>query len=291
MKVGVVFPQTEIGPDPAAVREYAMASEAAGYDHLIVYDHVVGADPNRPGGWSGPYTHQSQFHEPFVLFGYLAAITRRLELVTGILISPQRQTVLIAKQAAAVDVLAGGRLRLGLGVGWNAVEYEALGENFHNRGRRMEEQVDLLRKLWTQTVVTYNGKYHHVTAAGINPLPIQRPIPIWMGGMSEPVLKRIARLADGWFPQTRPDDEGRVVIERLRGYVQEAGREPSAVAIEGRLNAARSTPDQWVEAAAKWRELGATHVSFNTMGAGFTSPQQHIDAVRQFKEALSVARV
>lgn len=291
MKLGVVFPQTEIGADPAAVRDYAQAAEAAGFGHLLVYDHVVGANPDRPGGFRGPYTHESQFHEPFVLFGYLAAITQRLQLVTGILISPQRQTVLIAKQAAAVDVLSGGRLRLGLGVGWNAVEYEALGENFHNRGRRMAEQVELLRKLWTEPVVTFEGKYHQVSAAGINPLPVQRPIPIWMGGMSEPVMKRIARIADGWFPQTRPDDDGKAAIERLHQYISEAGRKPSDVGIEGRVNAGKAAPDEWAATASKWRELGADYVSFNTMGAGFASPQQHIDAVRRFQEAAAPVAV
>jgi probable F420-dependent oxidoreductase len=289
VKLGVVFPQTEIGSDPSAVRDYAVAAEEAGFDHLLVYDHVVGADPERPGGWRGPYTHQHQFHEPFVLFGFLGGITTRLELVTGILISPQRQTVLIAKQAAAVDVLTGGRLRLGVGVGWNAVEYEALGENFHNRGRRMEEQVQVLRLLWTQPLVTFTGKWHSIPAAGVNPMPVQRPIPIWMGGTSDIVMRRIARLADGWFPQMRPDDEGRATLERLREYIIEAGREPSAVGIEGRLNAAKATPDEWAETTAKWRELGATHVSFNTMGAGFTSTQQHIDAIRQYKEAAAQA--
>jgi probable F420-dependent oxidoreductase len=291
MRIGVVFPQTEIGSDPAAVRDYAQAAEGAGYDHLLVYDHVIGANPEREGGWRGPYTHESSFHEPFVLFGYLAAVTPRLELVTGILISPQRQTALIAKQAAEVDVLTNGKLRLGVGIGWNAVEYEGLNENFHNRGRRVQEQVEVLRALWTQPLVNFKGRWHSIPDAGLKPLPVQRPIPIWMGGTAEPVIKRIARLADGWFPQFRPDEDGKATLERLHGYIREAGRKPEDVGIEGRTNAAKATPDQWAEATQRWRELGATHLSFNTMGAGFTSLQQHLDAVRKFKEVVSSVAV
>jgi probable F420-dependent oxidoreductase len=290
MKLGVVFPQTEIGSDPAAIRDYAEAVEGAGYNHLLVFDHVLGAAPERFEGMRRvPYTSEHQFHEPMVLFGYLAAITRRLELVTGILILPQRQTALAAKQAAAVDVLSGGRLRLGVGVGWNPTEYEALGENFHNRGRRIEEQVALMRRLWTEPLVTFEGRWHHVDRMAIAPLPVQRPIPVWMGGMSEPVLKRLARIADGWFPQFQPSDEARAMLDRLHGYIREAGRDPADVGIEGRVSVAQDAPDAWAERARAWRDLGATHLAVNTMGAGFTSPRQHIDAVLRWKEAVDQA--
>jgi probable F420-dependent oxidoreductase len=288
MRLGVVFPQTEIGSDPGAVRDYAEAAEGLGYSHLLVYDHVVGANPERPGGWRGPYTHQHSFHEPFVLFGYLAGITRALELVTGILILPQRQTALVAKQAAAVDVLSGGRLRLGVGVGWNQVEFEALGQDFSTRGRRMEEQIRLLRALWTEPLVTFTGRWDSIPDAGINPLPVQQPIPIWMGGTAESVLKRVARLADGWFPQFRPGDEARETLERLRRYALEAGRDPAAIGIEGRISAGQHSLDDWRQAAEAWRELGATHLSFNTMGSGYTSPAQHIDAIRRFIQVMGV---
>ena len=204
MKIGVTFPQTEIGSDPAAVLDYAQAAEGLGFSHLIVFDHVLGANAaNRPG-WSGAYQHTDSFYEPFALFGYLAGVTRRLELVTAVIILPQRQTALVAKQAATVDVLSGGRLRLGVGIGWNDVEYEALGENFHDRGRRSEEQIEVMRALWTNELVTYEGRWHRITDAGINPLPVQRPIPVWLGGGADPVLRRVARMADGWFPQVRP---------------------------------------------------------------------------------------
>ena len=286
MRLGVVFPQTEIGADPAVVKDYAQAAEALGYAHLLVYDHVLGADPNREGGWRGPYTEQHLFHEPFVLFGYLAALTQRLELVTGILILPQRQTALVAKQAAEVDVLSGGRLRLGVGVGWNHVEYEALNEDFHTRGRRMGEQVRVLRQFWTEPLVDFQGRYHQIPRAGINPLPVQRPIPIWMGGMADIVLKRVAQYADGWFPQFRPGGENaRAMMEKLRGFARNAGREMSQIGIEGRFNAT-GTPDDWATAAGEWQSIGATHLSVNTMGGGLASPRDHIELIRRVKEAV-----
>src|SRR5918992_2832003 len=198
MKVGVVFPQTEIGSDAPAIRDYAQAAEELGFRHVLAYDHVIGANPTSRPGWKPAYSHLDKFHEPFVLFGYLAGVTTKIELVTGIIILPQRQTVLVAKQSATLDILSGGRLRLGIGIGWNPVEYEALGENFKNRGRRSEEQIEVMRRLWTHELVSFEGKWHRITDAGLNPLPIQRPIPIWFGGYVDPVLRRIGRMADGW---------------------------------------------------------------------------------------------
>jgi probable F420-dependent oxidoreductase len=288
MRVGVVFPQNEIGTDPAVVRDYAQTAESLGYTHLLAYDHVLGADPRERPGWRG-YTHESLFHEPFVLFGYLAGLTTRLELVSGVVILPQRQTALVAKQAAAVDVLSSGRLRLGVGVGWNPVEYEALGEDFHTRGRRIEEQVAVLRALWTQELVTFTGRWHHIVAAGINPLPVQRPIPIWMGGGAEDVLRRIARIGDGWFPQLPPTDEARATLERLRAYTAEAGRDPAAVGVEARLSMGSGPEEEWARQAIAWRTLGATHLSVNTMGAGLPSPGAHVEAIRRVKAVLDGA--
>src|SRR5215831_6815555 len=288
MKLGVVFPQTEIGSDPAVIRDYAQAAEEAGYGHLLVFDHVLGGKLERFDklGRIPPYTDQSAFHEVFVLFGYLAACTRRLELVTGIVILPQRQTALVAKQAAAVDVLSGGRLRLGIGIGWNHVEYEVLNEDFHTRGRRVSEQIAVMRKLWTEPVVTFTGAYHRLDRAGINPLPVQRPIPIWIGGMAEPVLKRVAQIGDGWFPQFQPGDEAKQILERVRGYTRDAGRALSAVEIEGRFPYSIGGPAQWAQRAREWRDLGATHLSVNTMGSGL-SPREHIDAIIKMKPALA----
>jgi probable F420-dependent oxidoreductase len=289
MKFGVIFPQTEIGADPGGVRDFAQAAEALGYDHLIPYDHVIGANPASRPGWTPPYSHKDMFHEPFVLFGYLAAVTERIGLATGILILPQRQTVLVAKQAAAVDVLSKGRLRLGIGIGWNPVEYEALGENFNDRGRRSEEQIEVLRALWTKELVTFDGRWHKITDAGINPLPVQRPIPIWFGGNAEAVLRRVGRLGDGWFPLAEPGDKVREMIEKVKSYAREAGRDPSAIGIEGRVNAAGGTPEKWRETVSQWKALGATHVSVNTMKAGLARAADHVNAIRRFREAVSGA--
>ncbi len=285
MRIGVTFPQTEITADPVAVRDYAQAAEDLGYSHLLAFDHVLGADTTNRPDWRGPYTMDTLFHEPLVLFGYLSAITTRLEFVTGILILPQRQTVLVAKQAAEVDILSGGRFRLGIGIGWNEVEYQALNEEFRTRGKRSAEQIEVLRALFTQRSVTFHGRWHHIEAAGLNPMPVQRPIPIWLGGGSEATLRRVAAIGDGWFPQVRPE-QAKEAVEKLHGYVRAAGREPSSVGIESRVSIANSTPDNWARAVETWRAAGATHLAVNTMNAGLTSPQQHIDAIKRFKEAV-----
>jgi probable F420-dependent oxidoreductase len=286
MQLGVIFPQTEIGADPLAVRDFAQAAEEMGYEHVIVFDHVLGADTRYYTDWQGPYKKEDMFHEPFVLYGYLAAITQRLELVTAVIILGQRQTALVAKQAAEVDVLSGGRLRLGIGTGWNTVEYEALNENFHNRGKRSEEQIAVLRALWTQESVDFHGRWHHIMHAGLNPLPVQRPIPLWLGGRAEAVVERVGRLADGWFPQFPPNEEGRATLERMRGYARAASRDPASIGIEGRISMADSTPDTWSRQAEDWGALGATHLSVNTMRAGLKTPAAHIDAIQRFYKTV-----
>ena len=286
MQIGVVFPQIEIGADPVVIRDYAQAVEQLGFDHLIAFDHILGANTaNRPD-WRGAYDHRDMFHEPFVLFGYLAAVTERIGLVTGIIILPQRQTALVAKQAAAVDVLSGGRLRLGIGIGWNEVEYQALGESFTNRGRRSEEQIAVLRELWTNPSVDFEGEWHRIDDAGLNPLPVQRPIPIWLGGEAEPVLRRVGRLGDGWLPRLAPDETARELIARMHGYAREAGRDPAEIGIEAWSAIRDRSPEDCAGDVAKWAALGASHVSVHTMRAGLTSPDAHIDAIRRFKAAL-----
>jgi probable F420-dependent oxidoreductase len=288
MQIGVVFPQTEIGADPGSVRDHAQAAEALGFDYLLAFDHVLGANAATHGDLTGPYRHHHLFHEPFTLFGYLAGITTRIGFATGVVILPQRQTALVAKQAAEVDVLSGGRLRLGIGIGWNPVEYEALGEDFSNRGRRSEEQVAVMRRLWTEELVTFEGRWHRIGDAGLNPMPIQRPIPVWFGGAAEAVLQRCAKLGDGWMIPTRIGlDKAPERIERLRNYARQAGRDPAAIGLETWVNAADGSPTQWAETAGRWREAGATHLSINTMGAGFDRVDRHIDAIRRFKEAVA----
>jgi probable F420-dependent oxidoreductase len=294
MHIGVNVPITELGADLTGLRDFVQAAEDLGYTHIRLLDHVLGADPQfHPEVPEFPYTHKSYLHEPLTLMSYLAAITTRLQLVTAILILPQRQTALVAKQAAEVDVLSGGRLRLGIGVGWNPVEYEALGENFHNRGRRCEEQIAVLRALWTQDVVDFKGRWHRINHAGLNPLPVQRPIPIWIGaGRSaapippDAALRRIGRLADGWFPMFSPGQDGRDAIARMRGYAKEAGRDPASIGIEGRAAVAGKEPQDWITQLKTWEDLGATYLSVGTGGAGLKSADEHIEALQRFKEVM-----
>ncbi|MBF8189385.1 LLM class F420-dependent oxidoreductase [Nonomuraea sp. K274] len=277
MRIGVVFPQTELGGDVGAVRAYGQGVEELGFRHIIAYDHVLGADPAVHQGWQGPYDVHTTFHEPMVLFGYLAALTS-LELVTSIIILPQRQTALAAKQAAEVDLLTAGRFRLGVGLGWNAVEYEALGQDFTTRGRRIEEQVELMRRLWTEQTVTYEGAFDRVTGAGLAPLPVQRPIPVWFGAQSPAAYRRAGRLADGWFPQMSPGprlDEAKAMVEEAAAG---AGRDPSKLGMEGRLSW-KGDAEQLNDLGRRWREAGATHLSINTMQAGLRDVDQHLAAL------------
>jgi probable F420-dependent oxidoreductase len=287
LRIGAVFPQTELGGDTGAIPAWGQEIERAGYQHALVYDHVVGADPAVHAPWDGPYDMRTTFREPFVLFGYLAALTD-LELVTGVIILPQRQTALVAKQAAEVDLLAGGRFRLGIGIGWNHVEYEALGKSFSDRGARSEEQIELLRRLWTEPSLTFDGKHEQVTGAGISPLPVQRPIPVWIGGSSPRAYERIGRLADGWFPQVQPGpelDEARAIVDQA---ARDAGRDPATLGLEGRVSYTGDT-DAVVAAIEAWRAVGATHVSVNTMGAGLSSADSHLKVLGEIASAAGLA--
>jgi len=278
MRIGVVFPQTELGGDVGAVRAYGEGVAGLGYTHLLAYDHVVGADPAVHEGWAGPYDVTTTFHEPFVMFGYLAALID-IELVTGIIILPQRQTALVAKQAAEVDLLTEGRFRLGVGLGWNHVEYEALGQRFDQRGRRLSEQIGLLRRLWTEPSVTHAGEFDTVTAAGLAPLPVQRPIPVWIGGSSDPAYRRIGRLADGWFPQIRPGDDLTRALDLIAAAAESADRDPSTIGMEGRVTWNPDDPDRFARQVDRWRAAGATHVSIDTMRTGQRTVDDHLAAL------------
>jgi probable F420-dependent oxidoreductase len=285
MRIGVVFPQTELGGDVGAVRAYAQRAEELGFTHVLAYDHVVGADPAVHAGWDGPYDVHTTFHEPMVLYGYLAAVTA-MELVTGIIILPQRQTVLAAKQAAEVDLLTSGKFRLGVGIGWNRVEYQALGQDFSSRGSRLEEQIPLLRRLWTEQTVTFAGTFDQITGAGLAPLPVQRPIPVWVGAQSPPAWRRAGRLADGWFPQIAPGPQ----LEEARRIVTEAaaqaGRDPARLGMEGRVRWQQDR-DKLATAMRQWQDAGATHLSVNTMGAGLTTVDDHLAALATAAEAAN----
>lgn len=282
MKYGAIFPQHELSPNPDNIRKFMQSVEAMGYDFVLAYDHILGANPERDGGWQGPYTHENQFHEVFSLFSYAAAITTRLEFATGILILPQRQTALAAKQAAQVDIYSNGRLRVGIGIGWNQVEMEGLGEDFSTRGKRSAEQVEVMKLLWQNELVTYEGEFHSLDDVGINPMPVQRPIPVWFGGHADPVLKRMAKYGDGWMPGGASPNSVGEKIQKLRGYLQAEGRNPEDFGIDPFIPLYRIDTDERLAYLEQWRELGATHASILTMHAGFTTVDEHLAELETF---------
>ncbi len=284
MQISAWFPTRDIGTDPVRVRDWAQAAEELGYDHIEVPDHVFGATAR--DGWSPRYTEQDSFHETFVTLGFLAAATTTIGLASGVLILPQRQTGVVAKQAAQVDILSGGRLRLGVGVGWNHVEYEALNEDWKSRGTRQREQVEVLKKLWCDDLVTYQGRFHQFTEVNITPRPVQRPIPVWFGGSSDAVVKRAAQIGDGWMPIMAPDHEAEAKLEQLRNHLSDCGRDTSAFGIEGWLRMDKADPDEWGVAAEGWRKLGADIVMLYPM---YRIPDldDQIETLRRFKEVVS----
>jgi probable F420-dependent oxidoreductase len=300
MRLCAEFPTIEIGSDVGGLRAFAQAIQDLGFEDLLVYDHVLGASAAHYDKKKlvGGYREHDMFHEPFVLFGFFAGIAPKLGYCTNVMVLPQRQTVLAAKQAAQVDLLCGGRLRLGIGIGWNYVEYEGLGVPFKERAARQEEQIHLMRELWTKPIVDFQGRFHRVTHAGLNPLPVQRPIPIWLGGMAEPVLKRVGTLADGWFPafpslggptgtaMPMSNDAPAAIVERMRSYAHGAGRDPATIGINCDLWYANQTPDVWSRHFEAFRALGATHVTINTMGAGLRGADAHIEALRRVRASI-----
>jgi len=288
MKVGAVFPQTEIGSDVGAIRAYAEGLQSIGFDHVLAYDHVLGADPSVHSGWDGPYDVHTTFHEPLVLFGYLAAVCK-LELVAGVIILPQRQTALVAKQAAQVDLLSRGRFRLGVGVGWNAVEYDGLGQNFSTRGRRLDEQLAMLRELWTSQTVTASVGPERVVGAGIAPLPLQRPIPLWFGGSSRAAYQRIGRAGDGWFPQLRPGEDLDEALAVIAASAHEVGRDPSTIGMEGRVSWQGSVGASLLQ-AGRWEAIGASHLTINTMGANLARVDDHLAVLAELGDVLDLRR-
>jgi probable F420-dependent oxidoreductase len=296
-----MFPQFEIGEDPGVIREFAQGAEALGYAHLTAFDQIVGLGKASRPQWRYVHDAADMFHEVFVLLGFLAAVTRRIELVTGVLVLPMRGTALVAKQAAEVDLLSGGRLRLGVGVGAKPEEFEACERAFAGRGRRMDEQIEVLRRLWTRDLLTFEGAFHRIEDGGINPLPVQRPIPVWIGGISDAAMRRVARLGDGWMPNFDPDDFGRAAIETLRGHVRAAGRDPGAVGIEATLTILGRDPADLAEDLRRWEALGVGHVTASTLPERWVpaqgrwnkvdlprlpSPGAHLEALRRFREAL-----
>jgi probable F420-dependent oxidoreductase len=283
MQIGVVFPQTEIGEDPEQVARFATTAEAVGYRHLLAYDHVIGANTASRPDWTGPYTSKSLFHEPFVLFGFLAGLTQRIGFATGVLILPQRQTALVAKQAASLDVLCSGRLRLGIGTGWNPVEYEVLEQNFRDRGKRSEEQIEVLRRLWAEGEVEYDGRWHRIPDAGINPLPPNRRIPIWIGGFAPLIAERVGRLADGWLPMDHPGLPAD--IQRMRQTAKDHGRDPDSIGIECIIPPS-ATHESARNHLRRLEDAGVSHVSVSMMNIGIQGAQAHIDTLQGYWDAV-----
>jgi len=285
MKLGVVLPHNEIGNDPVAIKDYLQGVEALGADHLLVYDHVLGADPNRPGGWRGMYDSQVAFHEPLTFLSFVAGVTSSIELVTTVLILPQRQTALVAKQAAELQVLSGGRFRMGIGTGWNKIEYEALGVPFEGRGARQEEQVELLKRLWQEDTLTFEGRHHQVSAAGINPRPEAR-IPVWFGGSAKPLLNRCARLGDGWMPLMGANQAASDAISYLKSTRESLGLSWDDFGIQSQAQFAGGNPERWSGHYQKWQALGATHMAFATHNAGSTDAMGHVKRLEQYLEVV-----
>lgn len=292
MKIGAVFPQTEIESDPAVIKDFAQGVEDLGFNHLVAYDHIVGKNTANIPDWNMPYNHESSFQEPLMLYSFLAGVTRQLSFVTGVIILPQRQTTLFAKQAANLDIYCRGRLRLGIGLGWNKVEYDALNEEFGNRARRTEEQIEFLRQCWTEPTFKYKKDFHHMDDGGILPLPIQRPIPLWVGGNSEPAMKRAARMGDGWMPYGVSGTEAEPTMQSFHAQVEASGRDPSKVPVEIILfmGTALGDPlrslDEMIEKGHQWRSAGASYLSFDTMSSNFRGIDEHLAALAQFKKGM-----
>jgi len=291
MKCGITFPQLEIGTDPDAIRRFAEGAEEIGYNHIVVPEHILGvADPDRPK--SITYDHEDTFHESMVLFGHLSAVTSQIRFATGVMVLPQRQTALVAKQAAEVDLLSDGRLSLGVAVGWNEPEFEALGVDFGTRGRRIEEQIEVLRALWTDEVVSYDGRWHEFDGVGINPRPNQQPIPVWIGGGADIVLNRIARMGDGWLTAYESMDVLEEMMDTLREFVEKEGREMSELDIVGRVSFSEDSPlgvadeEEMEERVLAWDELGATHLALRTRDMGLETVEDHLDVAREFKSTV-----
>ena len=286
MDIGAVIPHNEIGNDPGAIRAYAQGAEELGVTHLMLYDHVLGADPDRPGGFEGPYDKDVAFHEPLVFFGYLAAVTERVDLVTAVLILPQRQAVLVAKQAAEVAILSGNRLKLSIGVGWNTVEYDGLNEDFSTRGRRQEEQVDLMRKLWESDSLSYDGEFHRFERASILPRPSEQ-IPVLFGGSAPALIDRCARIGDGWLPLGTSNDRSRAQLEEIRRIRAERGLSMERFEVRAQAQYRGGNPDRWRSHAEAWRDLGATHLAIATHNAGETDIDGHLARIAEYQDALA----
>ena len=286
MEIGAVFPHNEIGTDPQAIKDYAQGVEELGVTHLLIYDHVLGADRDRPGGFEGPYDKDVAFHEPFTTFAFIAAVTKKLDMITTVMILPQRQTVLVAKQAAELAILSNNRFKLGIGVGWNAVEYTGLNENFKNRGKRQEEQVELMRLLWESEVLEYKGDYHHIDKASINPRP-SKSVPIWFGGGAPQLIERCADLGDGWIPLMGPNEAARKTLAAIKEKRKSKGLDWDNFGVQAQAQYAGGDAERWNKHAEKWRNLGASHLAIATHNAEPTNVDGHLGRIKEYLKAVT----
>ena len=286
MEIGAVFPHNEIGTDPQAIKDYAQGVEELGVTHLLIYDHVLGADRDRPGGFEGPYDKDVAFHEPFTTFAFIAAVTKKLDMITTVMILPQRQTVLVAKQAAELAILSNNRFKLGIGVGWNAVEYTGLNENFKNRGKRQEEQVELMRLLWESEVLEYKGDYHHIDKASINPRP-SKSVPIWFGGGAPQLIERCADLGDGWIPLMGPNEAARKTLAAIKEKRESKGLDWDDFGVQAQAQYAGGNAERWNQHADKWRNLGASHLAIATHNAEPTNVDGHLGRIKEYLNAVT----
>ena len=286
MEIGAVFPHNEIGTDPQAIKDYAQGVEELGVTHLLIYDHVLGADRDRPGGFEGPYDKDVAFHEPFTTFAFIAAVTKNLDMITTVMILPQRQTVLVAKQAAELAILSNNRFKLGIGVGWNAVEYTGLNENFKNRGKRQEEQVELMRLLWESEVLEYKGDYHHIDKASINPRP-SKSVPIWFGGGAPQLIERCADLGDGWIPLMGPNEAARKTLAAIKEKRESKGLYWDNFGVQAQAQYAGGDAERWNKHAEKWRNLGASHLAIATHNAEPTNVEGHLGRIKEYLNAVT----
>ena len=286
MEIGAVFPHNEIGTDPQAIKDYAQGVEELGVTHLLIYDHVLGADRDRPGGFEGPYDKDVAFHEPFTTFAFVAAVTKKLDMITTVMILPQRQTVLVAKQAAELAILSNNRFKLGIGVGWNAVEYTGLNENFKNRGKRQEEQVELMRLLWESEVLEYKGDYHHIDKASINPRP-SKSVPIWFGGGAPQLIERCADLGDGWIPLMGPNEAARKTLAAIKEKRESKGLDWDNFGVQAQAQYAGGDAERWNKHAEKWRNLGASHLAIATHNAEPTNVDGHLGRIKEYLNAVT----
>ena len=286
MEIGAVFPHNEIGTDPQAIKDYAQGVEELGVTHLLIYDHVLGADRDRPGGFEGPYDKDVAFHEPFTTFAFIAAVTKNLDMITTVMILPQRQTVLVAKQAAELAILSNNRFKLGIGVGWNAVEYTGLNENFKNRGKRQEEQVELMRLLWESEVLEYKGDYHHIDKASINPRP-SKSVPIWFGGGAPQLIQRCADLGDGWIPLMGPNEAARKTLAAIKEKRESKGLDWHNFGVQAQAQYAGGDAERWNKHAEKWRNLGASHLAIATHNAEPTNVDGHLGRIKEYLNAVT----